>query len=410
MEDYRLQIDDIKDAWEGYLATVVPVFAKWMTSELQVMKIAQERDIVYRGNFILYHQQLNLIRDEVDAQNELADAIESRAPGSINLMEHLGEAVGNLPTKKEITVSVITGQAESDLTALYDQLMKTNLQNATQDEFDWIKSYADANHIAFTHDFLVGKGKKLYDDFMALLNSPDTFHRTMILDIVPGKGGEQKIPIDTGCFIDGTPVDTPGGQKAIEHIAVGSRVMVFVPETGKRVVSRVVKLTQVVRDDLVSLHTSRGEIVGISPNHRFLAESGEFIEVGRLAPGTFLMTKSGPATVLRIIPFPGKHEVHNFEVAHPVHTYLVAGHVVHNAKAEGQTGLDMTVPPGYPSDAYTIGVTSGEHVNVTPAGGRSGSGPGSGGAVINFNGAMVFQETLSMDAFVSMWRERLRSV
>ncbi|MCX6026850.1 MAG: Hint domain-containing protein [Chloroflexi bacterium] len=151
----------------------------------------------------------------------------------------------------------------------------------------------------------------------------------------------------TACFIDGTPVNVPWGHWRIERMRVGDRVVVYVPEAGKRVTSRVVKLTTAVRDDLVSLRTSRGEIQGISPNHRFLATSGEFIEVGHLAPGTFLVHKNGAATVLSVVPYPGEHQVHNFEVAHPAHTYLVAGHVVHNAKAEGQFGLDMIVPPGY---------------------------------------------------------------
>ena len=40
----------------------------------------------------------------------------------------------------------------------------------------------------------------------------------------------------------------------------------------------------------------------------------------------------------------------------------------------GQFGLDMTVPPGYPGDSYTIGATSGEHVTVTPAGEKPAGG------------------------------------
>lgn len=34
----------------------------------------------------------------------------------------------------------------------------------------------------------------------------------------------------------------------------------------------------------------------------------------------------------------------------------------------GQHGLSMTVPPGYPNDTYPLRATSGEHVEITPAG------------------------------------------
>jgi len=47
----------------------------------------------------------------------------------------------------------------------------------------------------------------------------------------------------------------------------------------------------------------------------------------------------------------------------------------------GQHGLDMTVPPGYPNDSFPIWTTSGEHVQVTPAG-RTPSG---GSTIINID-------------------------
>jgi len=39
----------------------------------------------------------------------------------------------------------------------------------------------------------------------------------------------------------------------------------------------------------------------------------------------------------------------------------------------GAHGLDMIVPPGYPSDTFSIRATSGEHVQITPAGAAGGS-------------------------------------
>jgi hypothetical protein len=58
----------------------------------------------------------------------------------------------------------------------------------------------------------------------------------------------------------------------------------------------------------------------------------------------------------------------------------------HGGESDGATGLDMIVPSGFPSDSYKIGVTSGEHVVVTPnsAGGPSSTG-GSTYTITNLN-------------------------
>jgi hypothetical protein len=45
----------------------------------------------------------------------------------------------------------------------------------------------------------------------------------------------------------------------------------------------------------------------------------------------------------------------------------------HGGETDGATGLDLVVPPGHPADSYKIGVTSGEHVTVTPSGRDAGS-------------------------------------
>jgi hypothetical protein len=59
-------------------------------------------------------------------------------------------------------------------------------------------------------------------------------------------------------------------------------------------------------------------------------------------------------------------------------TLKVAGHTYLEHGAAG--GANFVVPPGYPNDSYRMGVQSGEHVQVTPAGQ---SGGVSGGMTIN---------------------------
>ena len=69
--------------------------------------------------------------------------------------------------------------------------------------------------------------------------------------------------------------------------------------------------------------------------------------------------------VLAVRPYPGRRTVYDLTIAHEAHTFIVSGYVVHN-KAQGQHGLSMTVPPGFPNDTFPIMTTSGEHVEVTP--------------------------------------------
>lgn len=65
------------------------------------------------------------------------------------------------------------------------------------------------------------------------------------------------------------------------------------------------------------------------------------------------------------------------------HGYQIPG--AGGGQGDHAAGTDMFVPPGFPHDSYMIGVQSGEHVTVVPAGG-SGTGSGGGtGSTYNFH-------------------------
>lgn len=62
--------------------------------------------------------------------------------------------------------------------------------------------------------------------------------------------------------------------------------------------------------------------------------------------------------------------------------YVTAGSKGKPPGVEGQHGLDFVVPSGFPNDSFPVRVSSGEHVEVTPAG-KTTPPSGGGGVTIN---------------------------
>ena len=75
--------------------------------------------------------------------------------------------------------------------------------------------------------------------------------------------------------------------------------------------------------------------------------------------------------------------------------------VYNNQHATGTNGW-LTVPPGYPNDSYTVGLTSGERYNVTRAGQDKGEGGGRG-MVFNNYGTLVFEREQDMVNTILMY-------
>jgi hypothetical protein len=75
--------------------------------------------------------------------------------------------------------------------------------------------------------------------------------------------------------------------------------------------------------------------------------------------------------------------------------------------ADGQHGLNMIVPPGFPRDSFNIGVSSGERVKVTPPGrAEPAAAPAGGGNTIVFNTSVSAE--VEGQALVEKLNERIR--
>jgi len=75
------------------------------------------------------------------------------------------------------------------------------------------------------------------------------------------------------------------------------------------------------------------------------------------------------------------------------------------AHAQGAHGLSGVVPGGFPNDSFLIGATSGEHVQVTPAG----RGNGGGMVINNLYLTGVQTDSQLFDAVTRVARQRGRA-
>lgn len=137
-----------------------------------------------------------------------------------------------------------------------------------------------------------------------------------------------------GCFVAGTFVLTPEGEKAIDTLQIGDTVLSANPESGQiashKIVNRFQHIVPVVLDIRIGSTT-----ITCSPEHPFWVPKCGWVEAGKLSPGNFLSTKEGKIALVDSIQArevkEGPFKVYNIEVD-GFHTYYVSelGVLVHN--------------------------------------------------------------------------------
>ena len=140
----------------------------------------------------------------------------------------------------------------------------------------------------------------------------------------PFESGAEK-----GCFLEGTLVRTPVGERKIEDIRAGDDVMTLT-ESGEDVRARVSK---------TSVHFVAGYVVvndslGLTINHRLLV-NGEWKEAGALEVGDELLGQDGARVPIRSVKRIREwRTVYNIEVD-TYHTFFANGVFVHNEEKGG---------------------------------------------------------------------------
>lgn len=185
------------------------------------------------------------------------------------------------------------------------------------------------------------------------------------MDVVSIAGGaklaSEKIPY---CFVAGTLVTTEQGQKPIEEIKVGDKVLSENPETGEIAYKTVEETYINETDELIHVHVN-GETISATPNHPFYVNKFGWTLAGSLKAGDVLVLSNGELVTVEwvqheILESPIK--VYNFEVE-DFHTYFVGecSVLVHNMC---QTSTD-TPKPG---DADYVGSIPSGSWRLTPNG------------------------------------------
>lgn len=150
-------------------------------------------------------------------------------------------------------------------------------------------------------------------------------------------------PVTPGCFVAGTMVTTPDGQKPIESLKEGDRVMTYDFGEQELVESEVTEVQIHNGDDereVITLSTGRYELIG-TPEH--LVWDGEtWLALGDTL--VLFVPELGVLYPVQKQPTPKKAAVYNIHVSHPDHNYIANGFLVHNVKQSYARGGEIEEP------------------------------------------------------------------
>jgi hypothetical protein len=134
------------------------------------------------------------------------------------------------------------------------------------------------------------------------------------------------------CFVEGTPVDTPEGPRAIQSIEEGDRVLTRseVEPCQAPTQGRVTGVFRSLAPAILWLTFSTGQVIGTTPGHEVWTERAGWTYAGLLKPGDALIDRSGNRSLVREIHLElTPKSVYNLEVE-STHTFFVDGLWVHN--------------------------------------------------------------------------------
>ena len=163
------------------------------------------------------------------------------------------------------------------------------------------------------------------------------------------------------CFVAGTLVTTEDGQKPIEEIEVGDKVLSENELTGEVAVKTVTETYVNETDELIHIGVN-GETISATPSHPFYVNKFGWTLAGSLRAGDVLVLSNGELVTVEWV----QHEilespirVYNFEVE-DFHTYFVGenGIFVHN----GCDDFDTWLNKGESDNSVYFGVKDGEEV------------------------------------------------
>lgn len=142
------------------------------------------------------------------------------------------------------------------------------------------------------------------------------------------------------CLVEGTPVRTPSGERPVESIAVGDRLLTRTDATNLiEVVVRDVRQATSTRG--LQFGLKNGRTLSLTPEHP-VAIPGGWRNAGELEIGDDVLTETGTTSIAAISRIREKRRVFDLSVS-PEHTFLAAGVLVHNKTMERPPTLERLV-------------------------------------------------------------------
>lgn len=168
-----------------------------------------------------------------------------------------------------------------------------------------------------------------------------------------------------GCFVAGTIIDTPDGERAIETIETGDVVWTIDPATRERSEGIVTDthLHEMMEEPRFVIVLEDGRRIEATATHPFFHPAcGEFHPLDHFHAGDRVLDVdadtglSDEVMILSVTPRKGAVDEYNFDVE-PHHNYIVSGILVHNPKGSpGRAAVRVnpaTKPPARPAGKVT---------------------------------------------------------
>lgn len=143
----------------------------------------------------------------------------------------------------------------------------------------------------------------------------------------------------TSCVVEGTPIDTPGGPRAIETLEVGDEVWTMGPG-GARRTGQIRAIHPARADGHLEISVSGGFVLSVTPPHP-VATSVGWTPASQLAPGDEVRTEEGLRAVTSVRDVSASVRVYDLEVE-PNPNFYAGGVLVHN-KSTNQRNASATL-------------------------------------------------------------------
>ncbi len=280
---------------------------------------------------------------------------EVSTPSGVASIENIlpGDAVYSFDENGNVLESTVKKVYEVQREGYYIITTKSSSVNVTAEHpFLTPAGYIEAQNLAVGKEvFILSEGALVKEPivFFEYIQNPTVAYNLEVMGEHTFFSNSFAVHNKGGCFLSGTAISTPVGEKRIESLSVGEPVYSFDP-AGKIVSSQVSKVFRVHREGYYIVRTASSGVEATA-EHPFLTDKG-YIETQYLGAGdTVFILNGGKLSAEKLISIQYVAEptyAYNLEVSGE-HTYFAEGFAVHNKGGGGGCflpGTEVSSPTG----------------------------------------------------------------